>query len=368
MRRTEFSKGSIKRLKKRSLQEDIVLDSKESRRNAITQETGYKKRIKQKSLSAIFAKKWKEANPVILNSKQQSQIPSQNKGVTAKATESKKIKQSATNKRDEKSDKIRINSDFTNEPTVSFVKAKGLARKKDDSKHESKKSPSDRFSSQLKNYNESDTLNLIQKHDIPKNNFKLNVESKVAKESSVLKSNKIFSTNSFDSTDESSFTKATKGRKYIGKTLLAKKKDGSKSELKKSLSDIFSNQLKNQNESGILNLTEKHDISKANFKSDKQNKVVSDDSPVLKNTKETDILNKKKERKERNKKRSLNKDWKSDKTPKLMHKGKASSLFGNNPDIPTIGQRLVKPVNEPVFTEITFADLNIHPFMVSICI
>ncbi|KYM76369.1 hypothetical protein ALC53_13396 [Atta colombica] len=42
-----------------------------------------------------------------------------------------------------------------------------------------------------------------------------------------------------------------------------------------------------------------------------------------------------------------------------------SSLFGNNPDIPTIGQRFVKPVNEPVFTEITFADLNIHPYMIS---
>ena len=51
-----------------------------------------------------------------------------------------------------------------------------------------------------------------------------------------------------------------------------------------------------------------------------------------------------------------------------MHRasGKMSSLFGNNPDIPTIGQRFVKPVNEPVFTEITFADLNIHPYMVSI--
>lgn len=367
MRRTEFSKGSIKRLKKQSLRKDT--DSRESKRSVITQETGDKKRIKQKLLSAIFAKKLKEANPVILNI-QQSQIPSQSKSVTAKVAESKKIVCSDTT--NVKSDKIRSNSDFTNEPTVSFAKTtKGLAKKKDNSKHESKKFSSDKFLSQLKNCNKSDTLNLTQEHDISKSNFKSDKESKVvAKESPILKSNKIPSTQNYDSTDEPtvSFTKATK--EHIGKTLLAKKKDKSKGESKKSLSDIFSSQLKNQNESDILNLTQKHDIPKDNFKPDKQNKVIGDDSPVLKNTKETDILNKKRERKERNKKRNLNKDWnsQSDKTPKLMGKGKISSLFGNNPDVPTIGQRFVKPVNETVFTEITFADLNIHPFMVSICL
>lgn len=45
--------------------------------------------------------------------------------------------------------------------------------------------------------------------------------------------------------------------------------------------------------------------------------------------------------------------------------GKISSLFGNNPDVPNIGQRLVKPVSESVFTKKNFDDLDIHPFMIS---
>ncbi|XP_034950923.1 probable ATP-dependent RNA helicase CG8611 isoform X2 [Chelonus insularis] len=45
--------------------------------------------------------------------------------------------------------------------------------------------------------------------------------------------------------------------------------------------------------------------------------------------------------------------------------GKISSLFGNNPEIPRIGQRFVKPVHEPVFTKVDFADLGIHPYMIS---
>ncbi|KAJ8677157.1 hypothetical protein QAD02_012944, partial [Eretmocerus hayati] len=44
--------------------------------------------------------------------------------------------------------------------------------------------------------------------------------------------------------------------------------------------------------------------------------------------------------------------------------GKISSLFGNNPEVPYIGQRLVRPVNENVFTADTFSDLNIHKYSV----
>lgn len=56
-----------------------------------------------------------------------------------------------------------------------------------------------------------------------------------------------------------------------------------------------------------------------------------------------------------------------DKNIHFSHKslGKISSLFGHNPEIPNIGQRLVKPINEPIFTGTTFTDLNIHPFMIS---
>ncbi|KYN30459.1 hypothetical protein ALC56_15155 [Trachymyrmex septentrionalis] len=171
----------------------------------------------------------------------------------------------------------------------------------------------------------------------------------------------ILSTANSDSTNELivSFTKTTK--ENVGRTLLAKKRDNSTSESKRSLSDIFSNQLKNQNKLDTPNLIQKHGISKDNFKSDKKYK----ESPVLTNAKQTDILNKKKEK--RKKKKIVNNNKESDETPKLMHRasGKMSSLFGNNPDVPTIGQRFVKPVNESVFTEITFADLNIHPYMIS---
>lgn len=371
MKRTKLSKTSIKRLKNQSFHKDAVLSNKESKQNANTQESGYKKRIKQKSLSAIFAKKLKEANSVTRNV-QQPQVPSQGKGTTAKTAEAGKIERSDATKKNAKSE-IRSNSDSTNEPAVSFAKTTEghvgkilLAKKRDNSKRESKKSLSDIFSNKLKSQDKSDTLNLTQKHNIPKSNFKSDEESKVAtKESPVLKSNKIPFTKNSDSTSEPtvSFTKVTKG--HIGRVLLAKKKDNSKGEVRKSLSDIFSSQLKNQNTSGTLNLVQKHDVPKDNFKSDKKNKVVTKESPILENTKETDVMNEKKGRKY--KKRIENNDRESNKTQKLMHRagGKMSSLFGNNPDVPTIGQRFVKPILESVFTEITFADLNIHPFTVS---
>ncbi|XP_028179381.1 probable ATP-dependent RNA helicase CG8611 [Ostrinia furnacalis] len=42
-----------------------------------------------------------------------------------------------------------------------------------------------------------------------------------------------------------------------------------------------------------------------------------------------------------------------------------SSLFKNNPDVPKIGQRAVKPLTEKVFAGRTFADLDIHPHSVA---
>jgi len=315
----------------------------------------------------------KEANSVIPNV-QQPQIPFRGKGITAKAAESKRIEQSdTTKKRYVKSDKISsiVNSDSANKSTVFFTKVTKKhidgkkAKKKDDSKAELKRSHSI-FSSQLKSQNESETLNLTKKHD--KDDFKSDKKSNVViKESPVLKSDKFFPTANSDSTNKLtvSFTKTTK--EHVGKVLLAKKREDSKGESKRSLSDIFSSQLKNRNESDVLNFTQKQDIPKDNFKSDRKYKVVAKESSVSKNTKKTDILNKRKE--EKHKKKIVN-NKESDETPKLMNRGsrKISSLFGNNPDIPNIGQRFVKPVNEPVFTKVTFADLNIHPFMVSICV
>lgn len=45
--------------------------------------------------------------------------------------------------------------------------------------------------------------------------------------------------------------------------------------------------------------------------------------------------------------------------------GWISSLFKNNPDVPRIGQRAVKPIVEKVFSGTTFADLDIHPHCVA---
>lgn len=42
-----------------------------------------------------------------------------------------------------------------------------------------------------------------------------------------------------------------------------------------------------------------------------------------------------------------------------------SSLFKNNPDVPKIGQKAVKPVMERVFAGKTFSDLNIHPHSIA---
>lgn len=42
-----------------------------------------------------------------------------------------------------------------------------------------------------------------------------------------------------------------------------------------------------------------------------------------------------------------------------------SSLFGHNPEVPNIGQRLVKPIEEKVFSASKFSDLGLHPFIVS---
>ncbi|KYM98271.1 PREDICTED: probable ATP-dependent RNA helicase DDX31 [Cyphomyrmex costatus] len=367
LRRTKSSKTSIKRLKNQSFHKDAVLNSKESRKTTDTQETGFKKRIKQKSLSAIFAKKLKETNSAFQNI-QQPQISSRDKDLIAKSAKLKQIEPINAISKKDVSGKIpfTLNLDSINELTTSFTNAtnehvgrKALVKRKDNSKVENKLNTT--VSSQLKSQSESDLLNTTKKHNISKNNFKVDKICKVNNKSAVLKSDKIPSTANSDSTNESTvcFTKTTE--KHVDRTLLAKKRDDLKSESKRSLSDIFSNQLKNQNESNAPNVTQKYDVSKDNFKSDKKYKVTRE-SPALRNTKETDILDKKKEK--RCKKKIVNNNKESDEIPKLIHR-KLFSLFRNNPDVPTIGQRFVKPVNEPVFTEITFADLNIHPYMIS---
>lgn len=54
------------------------------------------------------------------------------------------------------------------------------------------------------------------------------------------------------------------------------------------------------------------------------------------------------------------------KNERVMKKptGKISSLFGNNPEVLSMGQRFVKPVQEKVFSGIKFSDLDIHAYSV----
>lgn len=249
--------------------------------NVNTQETKSKERIRQKSLSTIFARKLKEANTVTRNT--QPEILSRVKDVTIIAPKSEKIKQ--------------------------------------------------------------------QSDDIDKKDLKYNKVLSVANSNSNTTSEQIVS-----------FMKVTK--QHMGETLLAKKRN-ILIEQKKTLSDIFSSPFNELNKIES-NVSQKYDIDK-DFKLNEKFDTVTKKSPTLK-IKQISISNKR--NKNKHKEKTVNNHREADKTPKLMHKsgGKISSLFGNNPDVPIIGQRFIKPVDEPVFTKITFADLNIHPFMVSIFI
>lgn len=43
---------------------------------------------------------------------------------------------------------------------------------------------------------------------------------------------------------------------------------------------------------------------------------------------------------------------------------KVTSLFQNNPEIPHVAHKAVKPIKEAVFSEMNFKDLDLHPYMV----
>ncbi|XP_051153338.1 probable ATP-dependent RNA helicase DDX31 [Leptopilina boulardi] len=151
----------------------------------------------------------------------------------------------------------------------------------------------------------------------------------------------------------------------IKATLIRKKNVNSNGE-KKSLSDVFSinsektdsdklpfkfgNLSKNNNEEKMDSNFNRED-NFGNKKNREEKKFNSDFRTNKYNEKNNDRTNKK---------------FKG-KVERIMNKptGKISSLFGNNPDVPNIGQRYVKPVQENVFSGINFSDLDIHPFSVS---
>ncbi|XP_044595106.1 probable ATP-dependent RNA helicase CG8611 [Cotesia glomerata] len=150
------------------------------------------------------------------------------------------------------------------------------------------------------------------------------------------------------------------------KTILAKPKVDKAS---KSLADIY-NTKSDDKSSKVADTFNKKSKSDSNLL---LNSTVTDDSrekkteelPVKNFT--DDRSNFKNKRFGDNSRAKNNNEKKYDKERVYNNKpsGKISSLFGNNPDIPKIGQRLVKPVNEPVFSKVTFAELGIHPHEVS---
>lgn len=157
-----------------------------------------------------------------------------------------------------------------------------------------------------------------------------------------------------------SFTKVTK--ENFGKTLLARKRNIKDTDSKKTLSSIFSKE--KESGSGEVNLLgSSREVDTEQDVPKKEAKLIEFKKP-LPSMQKVD-LGAKKKKKHTEKSANQSVDNTGTYNP---HKssGKVSSLFGHNPEIPNIGQRLVKPINEPVFAATTFTDLNVHPFTVGI--
>ncbi|PBC28890.1 ATP-dependent RNA helicase [Apis cerana cerana] len=159
-----------------------------------------------------------------------------------------------------------------------------------------------------------------------------------------------------------SFTKTTK--ENYGKTILARKRKIIDTNSKRTLSSIFSRQSESEDVS-LLNSLKKIQQEQSEKKDQKES---NEESKKISSSSEKMNFDKKKKKKQIEKFKTDNdNNIEDDKNIHFSHKslGKISSLFGHNPEIPNIGQRLVKPINEPIFTGTTFTDLNIHPFMIS---
>ena len=161
-----------------------------------------------------------------------------------------------------------------------------------------------------------------------------------------------------------SFTKVTK--ENFGKTLLARKRKGPDKGSSKTLASIFSKQKEPEKEEvSLLSSLGKVD-SVEDVTAKKKPRL--DESKSISHTAQKPNLSKKKKQKQAGKlTNDSNISTENEKSTRGLHKpaGKISSLFGHNPEIPHIGQRLIKPINEPVFAATSFTDFNIHPFMIS---
>ncbi|KAL2717004.1 putative ATP-dependent RNA helicase DDX31 [Vespula squamosa] len=169
-----------------------------------------------------------------------------------------------------------------------------------------------------------------------------------------------------------SFVKPSK--KSFGKAIVVKKRNINETSSKKSLSEIFSNQVMTKNvESTLSNVTLNVKTDDEDIIQTPQEKSTIEESSKrlvpIKRLKQLDINtnNRKKKHLKNITEYKTEKNESSDNAYKTYKKqtGKTSSLFRNNPEVPNIGQRFVKPITEIVFTKTNFSDLDVHSFMVS---
>lgn len=165
-----------------------------------------------------------------------------------------------------------------------------------------------------------------------------------------------------------SFAKVTK--ENFGKTLLARKRNVTDTNSKKTLSSIFSKLPESETKEISLldSLKSVKEEERVIPKKKIEKKSKGESKKVFDSSEKVNLKQKKKKKQAEKLKIENDSKVEDNKNTNVSHKsiGKISSLFGHNPEIPNIGQRLVKPINEPVFTGTTFTDLNIHPFTVSI--
>lgn len=200
-------------------------------------------------------------------------------------------------------------------------------------------------------------------------NGTISKESKQSKSNEHSTDNFNFSNKNQSSKPPVSFSKPSKESE--GKVVLFKKRKIDTGGPKKSLSSIFNvsdstvqeTKLLKSNESSLSQVGDKLKTAEQCIQSPKRKfefikTYQNEESNSKKFKKLSDKFEKNKKKDSEFKKASSNQ-------PTRHSGGKISSLFGNNPEIPSIGQRLVKPVNEKVFTAEKFSDLNVHAFSVS---
>ncbi|XP_011506578.1 PREDICTED: probable ATP-dependent RNA helicase CG8611 [Ceratosolen solmsi marchali] len=158
-----------------------------------------------------------------------------------------------------------------------------------------------------------------------------------------------------------SFTKNVKDNPI--KTILAKKRKRDGDKPSQSLSSIFK-----VTDSKKVKFLESNDTD-SKFTSEQVQKPEMSDSTVSTvsniKSKPPDGLKKSRVDKSVEKNYKTKADFKRKNTRSRLHQtGNFFSLFKNNPSVPNIGQRLVKPINEEVFSAEKFSDLGIHVFTV----